>query len=405
MARSWIQTGLTVVAAGVAVIVAFVVGLFTYMNAAATPLHPDPQKVAFVTGTASPRWAAAVEQARQVARAAVSRQNLPGLSIAVGSGGEIVWTEGFGFADVDRRAPLTPETRLRIGDASIALTSAAVGLLVEERRLNLESDIHMYVPEFPEKQWPVTLRELMGHVGGVRGDAGDEEPLDERCDRTVDGIRRFKDRPLRFEPGTRYAYSTYGWILVSAAVEAAAGEPFFTFMQTKIFEPLRMTATRPYRTADATPDLPTFYFPKFAGDPRYGPELAREGDQACFAGAGAFLSTPSDLARFGMAMSGGTLLRRATVDELLTPQRLTSGEQTHEGLGWTLDTVPLGGAPARMAGHGTKVDFIGGSTFLMTFPDRGLVVAAITNESFADMKSIAASVAQAFAAVAPPAAK
>jgi CubicO group peptidase (beta-lactamase class C family) len=397
---------LTIAAAGVAVIVAFVVGLFTYMNATATPLHPDPQKVAFVTGAApSARWAGAVEQGRQTARAAVSRQNLPGLSIAVGSGGEIVWAEAFGFADIDKRTPLTPETRLRIGDASMALTSAAVGLLVEQRRLNLESDIHSYVPEFPEKQWPVTLRELMGHVGGVRGDAGDEEPLDERCDRTVDGIRRFKDSPLRFEPGTRYAYSTYGWILVSAAVEAAAGEPFFTLMRTKIFDPLRMTATRPYRMADATPDLATFYFPKFAGDPRYGPELAREGDHACFAGAGAFLSTPSDLVRFGMAMSGGTLLRRATVDELLTPQRLASGEQTHDGLGWTLDTLPLGGAPARTAGHGTKVDFIGGSTFLMTFPDRGLVVAAITNESFADMKSIAASLAQAFAAVAPAAAK
>jgi CubicO group peptidase (beta-lactamase class C family) len=333
----------------------------------------------------------------------VSRQNLPGLSIAVGSGGEIVWAEGFGFADIDARTPLTPETRLRIGDASIALTSAAVGLLMEQRRLNVESDIHMYVPEFPEKQWPVTVRELMGHVGGVRNDAGDEEPLGERCDRTVDGIRRFKDRPLRFEPGTRYAYSTYGWILVSAAVEAAANEPFFAFMRSRIFEPLGMRATTPYRIAEPVPNLATFYFPKFAGDPRYGPEPAREGDQACFAGAGAFLSTASDLVRFGMAMSGGTLLKRSTVDELLTPQRLTSGEQTHDGLGWRLDTVPLAGAPARMAGHGTKEDFIGGSTFLMTFPDRGLAIAASTNESFADMKSIAASLAQAFAS--PPAAK
>src|SRR5207244_4339642 len=121
----------------------------------------------------------------------------------------------------------------------------------------------------------------------------------------------------------------------------------------------------------------------------------------------AFLSTPSDLARFGMGINsrlrqglgaqGGGLLKPGTVQLLQAPQRLASGEETGYGLGWDLETHPLAGQPTRMAGHGSKKDFIGGSTSLMTFPERGIVVAVMSNISFADTKSIALNIAQAFA--------
>jgi CubicO group peptidase (beta-lactamase class C family) len=395
--KSWKQTGLMVIGGGVALVAALVAGLFIYVNATAKPLHPDPKSVTSVTRSAPlPKWADAVEQGRQIARAGLTAQNLPGLSVAVGVGGDIVWAEGFGWADLDTRASVAPELRFRVGEASKALTSAAVGLLLEKDRLNLDSDIQKYVPDFPEKQWPVTLRQLMGHVAGVRTDAGDEESL-ESCERTADGLQRFAGSSLRFEPGTQYYASSYSWILVSAAVEAAAGEPFFTFMRTRVFEPLGMSATRADSAKESIPDRATFYFPRFGGDTRYGPEAAREGDQSCYAGAGAFLSTPSDLVRFGMAISGGKLLQPATVKMLQTPQRLSSGEETGYGLGWKVDTVPLAGQPTRMAGHGTKQDFIGGTTSLMTFPEHGIVVAVMSNTSFADTSSLASSIAQAFA--------
>ena len=97
--------------------------------------------------------------------------------MAVGVGGEIVWTEGFGWAHLANRVPVTPDMQFRIGTASQALTSAAVGLLLEKGRLNLDEEIQAYVPEFPKKQWPVTLRQLMGHLAGVRNDGGGEGPL------------------------------------------------------------------------------------------------------------------------------------------------------------------------------------------------------------------------------------
>src|SRR6185436_5149212 len=132
------------------------------MNATATPLHPDAKAVASVTSPSSPQWAAAVEQSRQTARSGLVTQNLPGLSVAVGIGGEIAWAEGFGWADMEKRVPVGPAMRFRIGHTSKALTSAAVGLLLEKGRLHLDDEIQTYVPEFPRKQWPVTLRQLMG---------------------------------------------------------------------------------------------------------------------------------------------------------------------------------------------------------------------------------------------------
>ena len=96
----------------------------------------------------SPKWAAAVEQGRQIARAGRVRQNLPGLSVAVGVGGDIVWAEGFGWADMEKRVPVSPAMRFRIGHTSKSLTSAAVGLLLEKGRLRLEDDIQAYVPGF-----------------------------------------------------------------------------------------------------------------------------------------------------------------------------------------------------------------------------------------------------------------
>ncbi len=297
------------------------------------------------------QWADAVEQGRQIVRATLAEQNLPGLSVAVGAGGEIVWAEGFGWANLENKVPVSPETRFRIGTASTVLTSAAAGLLLEKDRLKLDEKIQTYVPEFQEQQWPVTLRQVMGHVAGVRNDGGDEGPLfGEQCDRPVEALQHF-DSTLRFEPGTQYRFSNFGWILVSAAVEAAADKPFLSFMRSQIFEPLGMDHTEADSATEPDPDRATPYFPRFAADPRYGPDLMRPIDLSCYAGASVFLSTPSDLVRFAMAINSGKLLQPATVQLLQTSLRLPSGQETGYGLGWDLETVTLAGEQTRWVGH------------------------------------------------------
>ena len=329
----------------------------------------------------SPQWAGAVSEAREAVRAALTAQNLPGISVAVAAGGNLVWAEGLGWADLDKRVAVAPDTLFPIGTASTALTSAAVGLLLEKDRLKLDDEIQRYVPEFPVKQWPVTLRQLMGHVAGVRTDSGDEGPLfAEQCERAVEGVRHFGDRSLLFEPGSEFRYSSYGWILMSAAVEAVAAEPFMRFMRKEVFEPLGMDNTRADSATEPIQDRVTSYFPRFAADPRYGPDLMRELNISCYAGASAFLSTPSDLVRFALALDSGKLLQPATVQMLQAPQRLASGLETGYGLGWDLETATLLGKQTPVVGH--DGESLGGMVAsLMIFPEHGIIVAVTSNES------------------------
>jgi CubicO group peptidase (beta-lactamase class C family) len=344
-----------------------------------------------------PKWAAAVDQGRQIVRDGLAEQNLPGVSVAVAAGGDIVWAEGFGWADLENQVKVGPDTRFRIGTASVALTSAAAGLLVEKGNLKLDEKIQTYVPQFPEKQWPVTVRQLMGHMAGVKNDGGDEGPLlGTHCDRPVEGLQGFADDSLRYEPGTQYRYSSYGWILMSAAVESAADEPFMTFMRKQVFEPLGMDSTRADAAAETSLGQATPYFPRFAADPKYGLHLMRPVDYSCYAGASAFVSTPSDLVRFAIAINSGKLLQPATVKSLQASQRLPSGEETGYGLGWDLETVTLAGKQTSVVGH--DGESLGGMVAsLATFPEHGLVVAVTSNISYAETYSVAVKIAEAFA--------
>jgi serine beta-lactamase-like protein LACTB, mitochondrial len=402
LSKTRIQTWLALGVVGFGLLLMAILGLPWFMGATATQLHPKLQDVRSVTRSAPlPQWATAAEQGRQVVRAGLSGQNLPGVSVAVGVDGEIVWAEGFGWADLEQRTPVTPDTWFRIGTASTVLTSAAAGLLLEQGRLKLDDEIQRYVPEFPQKQWPVTLRQVMGHVAGIPNDGGDEGPLlSVRCERPVDALPHFADQPLWFEPGTQFRYSSYGWILMSAAIEAAADEPFLRFMRKQVFEPLHMDDTRADSATESIPDRATFYFPRFAADPRYGLHLMRPLDYSCYAGSSVFVSSPSDLVRFGMAINSGKLLQPATVQLLQTPQRLTSGKdsgkETGYGLGWDLETVTLAGAQTREAGHDGET--LGGkAASLLTFREHGIVVSVMSNISYADTFAMGSKIAQAFA--------
>jgi serine beta-lactamase-like protein LACTB, mitochondrial len=416
-------------------LLAVIVGLATYMTARTMQLHPQPQRAPSVTQSEpSPQWSEAVGRARQIVRGALAEHNLPGLSVAVGAGGDVVWAEGFGWADIKTRMPVTPRTRFLIGTASTVLTSAAVGRLLEKERLKLDDEIQTYVPQFPKKQWPVTLRQLMAHVGGVATDGGDEGPLyRQRCEQPMEALEHFAQGELLFEPGTQYRHSKYGWILVSAAVEAAAAQPFLTFMGEQIFRPLGMDHTgaesakeeNPERIGEPAEDPPfltaihhlilkplgmsgtkarpatepaTAYLPGWGPYPqvRHGLHVMPVRNVSCYAGSMAFLSTPSDLVRFGLAVNGGKLLRPATVRLLQTSQQLTSGQETDHGLGWDLHTVTLAGERMQAAGYDGELQGRRMGS-LMMFRETGMVVAVMSNISYADTPGLALKVAEAFA--------
>jgi CubicO group peptidase (beta-lactamase class C family) len=256
-------------------------------------------------------------------------------------------------------------------------------LLYERGRIDLDAPVQTYVPNYPQKPWPVTVRQLMGDIAGVhriRGDNNDNPPGDP-CANLDEALATFANEPLLFQPGTRYRFSNYGWILLSAVVQAAAREPLPTFMRHEILQPLNMTSTV-LEDDDQIPDLTTFYIPRASMNTRLGVRRATRPPSSCLAGAGAFFSNPADLARFGSTMLKPGLLKADTIALLQTPLHLTSGASTDFALGWKVEHIQLAGAPARMVAHRATPN--GSTVVLLTFPDRGVVVAAATNISPAE---------------------
>src|SRR5690606_22611261 len=145
----------------------------------------------------------------------------------------------------------------------------------------------------------------------------------------------FKDRPLLFAPGERYHYSSFGFNLLSAVVEGAAGRPFLEYMDEAVFIPLGMEHTEADRYEAIIPHRSGFYEVTDDGALRHA---AYTDNSAVWAGGG-FLSTPSDLVAFGSGLLNGDLVRPETLELLFSPMQTTDGEATGYGLGWQLEEV------------------------------------------------------------------
>jgi CubicO group peptidase (beta-lactamase class C family) len=363
-------------------------GILASLLVALAPLPAPAQTVVRVPAPVSVAQASAVDSARARMREWVAKDNLAGASVAVGIDGQIVWAEGFGWADVEQQVPVTALTRFRIGSVSKPLTSVAVGLLYERGKIDLDAPVQKYVPSFPKKRWPISTRQVMGHVAGIRHYRGDEFLSSKHYDNVLDGLEIFERDSLLFRPGTNYSYSTYGWNLVSAVVESAAGEPFLEFMRREVFAPLGLRHTVPEYMVSIIPDRVRYYEHDKDGRLVNAPYV----DNSYKWAGGGFLSTPSDLVRFGFGMLDGKVLQRKTIDVLWTPLTLESGKSTGYGLGWGADTVD----GRRVIGH--SGGSVGGTTQFLIFPDERMVVAVTTNLSDAKVGPIANEVAKLFGA-------
>src|SRR5881409_3450548 len=301
---------------------------------------------------------------------------ISGLQVAVGVDGKLVWSEGFGYADVARKIPVTAETQFRIGSVSKPMTAAAVALLYEQGKLDLDAPVQRYVPSFPDKGYPITTRQLAGHLAGIRHYRGDEFLLNRHFDTVLEGLAVFQGDSLLFPPGTKFSYSSYGWNLISAVVEGASGETFLRYISDHVFRPLGMTRTAPDRVDSLIPHRTQFYDRDTTGRFTLSPRV----DNSYKWAGGGFVSTAEDLVKFGSALLQPGLLQPETLDLLFTSQRTSAGEQTGYGVGWFLRTDSLG---HRWAFHGGGS--VGGTTVFGLDRDSRLVVAILTNLSDAPL--------------------
>jgi CubicO group peptidase (beta-lactamase class C family) len=308
------------------------------------------------------------------------------VGIAVAVDGEIVWEDGFGYADLEHRLGVRPETRFRIASISKSLTAAAVGRLWEQGRLDLDAPVQRYVPGFPEKEYPITTRQLAGHLAGIRHYRGDEFMSRKQYDDVVDALVIFRDDPLQSRPGDEYSYSTYGWNLVAAVVQGAAGEPFLQYMRRTVLEPLGMRGTVAEHVDSIIPDRASFYERGQDGRLLNAPYVNNSNKWA----GGGYVAPARDLAVYGSAYLRNDFLAPGTVALLWESQHTSSGEATGYGIGWRTgerdgrrEIWHTGGA-------------MGGSGVLMIHPDEGVVVAVLTNIGGAPTTAIARPVADLF---------
>ena len=301
----------------------------------------------------------------------MAKSNLPGISIAVVENGEYAWSKGFGMADLETLAPATSQTLYRLASISKPITAAAAMVLYERGKLDLDAPIQKYCPAFPKKEAPITTRQLLGHLGGIRHDRthsfDDPEIINTKhVDNPISGgLDYFKDDPLVALPGTKFSYSTNGYTVVGCVIEGASGTKYVDFVRENVLRPAGMTHTRVDDYSAIIPSRTRFY-----SKDRSGTVINSRFVDIGFKTAGdGWLSSAEDMAKFEAAMLNDRLMTRATRNLMWTPQKTSDGKQTPYGIGWATDddfphTVSHGGGEW------------GTSTFIMMAPEQraGLVV-------------------------------
>lgn len=344
-------------------------------------LQPEcnAQSVRVAEAPGSGKYATVVRESRALIDSIMRARNIPGLSIAVSVDGEIVWSEGFGFADLEQRTPVQTTTKFRIGSISKPLTAAGLGLLYERGLVDLDAPVQRYVPYFPEKaKGVVTTRLLAGHLAGMRHYNGLEFLSNRRYASVTEGLSIFQDDTLLTPPGEKYSYSSYGWNLISAVIEGASGEEFLAYMMENVIRPLGMTHTVADYNDSIIVGRSGFYERADDGALINAPYV----DNSYKWAGGGFLSTPEDLLRLADAHLRGNFLKPGTLNVWWTSQRNTAGEEVGYGIGWNVGE--MGGN--RVISHGGGS--VGGNSWLGILPDAGVVLAITTNVTDAGFQPI-----------------
>jgi len=323
----------------------------------------------------------------EVMQAFFDAADTPGLAVAAGLDGEIVWSAGFGYADIEQQVAVDPASTLfRIGSVIKPMTAHAAAQLVQAGKLDLDAPIQAYVPDFPQKQAPVTTRQLLAHLSGIRHYQGDEFLSREVYETVAEGLTVFKDDPLSHAPGEKYLYSSYGYNLAGAVIEGASGQLYLEYMSRHVFTPLAMHNTQPDFLAPITPGRGRYYLLDEAVLVN-----APEVDNSYKWASGGFIGTVEDLVRFGLAQLHDIPLNDTVQQTFWVEQVTNSGEPTGYGLGWKISADENG---RRWIGH--TGGSVGGTTQFWINPESGLVIAMISNLSSFKYGEAVASLARVF---------
>ena len=320
---------------------------------------------------------------------------VPGASVAVVRHGRIVKAGGYGLANIETGSPATPHTVYEIGSMTKQFTAAAVMMLVEERKIDLDARITRYFPEAPGWWGEITVRHLLTHTGGIQNHVAvpgylaafrtnlffEDTPSHEEL------LGMFYALPREFEPGRTWAYDNTGYYLLGIVLEKASGRGYYDLLEERIFRPLGMSSTRSTDPRPVVPRRASGY--EWVGD-RW--ENRRALVPAIGFSAGSIASTVDDLARWDEALSAGKLLNRSSLEAMWTPARTSRGEVApfDYGFGWFLETY---GGRRDVAHSGGTPGF---SSTIHRFVDDGLTVIILTNHADLILDQLALDIAEVY---------
>jgi serine beta-lactamase-like protein LACTB len=314
----------------------------------------------------------------------MSGNSAPGIAAAVVLDGEPVWSAGFGMADLEDSAPVTSSTLFRLGSISKPITATAILQLWERGKLDLDASVQKYCPSFPQKEWPITSRELLGHLGGIRhynpdGKGDIPEDSARHFSTMEESLQIFAADPLVAKPGSKFNYSTYGYTLLGCVLEGAAALKYVDYVHENVFKPAGMAQTQADDFFSVIPHRTRWYHKDKSGIVHNAGVL----DSSYKIPGGGLISSADDLARFETAMLADKLVRRSTRELMWTSLKTADGKLTGYALGW--------GISDRMGMH--VVAHTGGqqgtSTALALVPERHAGVVVLANVDGVDANRLA----------------
>jgi CubicO group peptidase (beta-lactamase class C family) len=319
-----------------------------------------------------------IDKAKVIAEQFLKDQKIPGMAISVSHKGGLIWSEGFGYADVENKKKATPNSTLfRIASISKTVTAVAMAKLVDDGKLDFNASLYRYVPDFPKKKFVFTVKQIAGHIAGIRHYNGNEFLMNQKMS-IVKGLDIFKNDNLLFKPGQKFSYSTYGWNLLSVVVQNASKVDFNEYMNKHIFSPLQMKNTSLDFSDKEMPNRTLFYI-KQNGNIKIAPKVSNEFKVA----GGGFISTSEDLILIGNEIINPKIISKRVIKEMVTPLQTSSGKNTHYGIG--IGVVKLKNNMLRYAHSGGGM---GATTYLLMYPKKEIVIVILTNLSRVNIRKL-----------------
>lgn len=302
----------------------------------------------------------------------------------------MLFSKGYGLADKDEHIPNTPQTRFRIGSITKQFTAMAILILQERGKLHVQNHVCLYIPSCPQDWQSITLYHLLTHTSGIPDYTNFPDFVATWTQPTSPEqlIARFKDMPLDFPPGSRFKYSSSGYVLLGYVIERVSGESYATFLQKNIFDPLKMDNTGYDTTYPSLPQHATGYYRGYIKPDAY--------DTSVLYAAGALYSTVEDLFTWDQALLAEKLVSQQELDAMFTPHIpcppagpggcLLHTDQGY-GYGWFIAAEPQG----KLIYHVGHID--GFFTYNGFYPESHLVVVVLSNLETTDVLKIGRTLA------------